>query len=87
MPRTQLQTSELGTTGLEITHRGAIGGGGWEFGWGPRTTRTRSAEAAGRADEMRSIARALGYGQRDLAAIFDVLDRMTAHQSVAQNSC
>ena len=42
---------------------------------------------AGRADEMLSIARALGYERRDLAAIFEVLDRMTAHQSVAQNSC
>jgi 3-hydroxyisobutyrate dehydrogenase-like beta-hydroxyacid dehydrogenase len=38
---------------------------------------------AGRADEMLSIASALGYERRDLAAIFDVLDRMTAHQSVA----
>ena len=42
---------------------------------------------AGRADEILSIARALGYERRDLAAIFEVLDRMTAHQSVAQNSC
>jgi 3-hydroxyisobutyrate dehydrogenase-like beta-hydroxyacid dehydrogenase len=41
---------------------------------------------AGRADEMLSIARALGYERRDLAAIFDVLDRMTAHGSLAQNS-
>jgi hypothetical protein len=32
---------------------------------------------------MLSIARALGYERRDLAAIFDVLDQMTAHQ----NSC
>jgi aryl-alcohol dehydrogenase-like predicted oxidoreductase len=36
--RTQLQTSKLGTTDLEITRIGfgawAIGGGGWEFGWG-----------------------------------------------------
>jgi aryl-alcohol dehydrogenase-like predicted oxidoreductase len=37
---TQLQTTELGETGLEITRIGlgawAIGGGGWEFGWGPQ---------------------------------------------------
>ncbi len=37
---TQLKTTELGTTGLEITRVGfgawAIGGGGWEFGWGPQ---------------------------------------------------
>jgi aryl-alcohol dehydrogenase-like predicted oxidoreductase len=33
---TQLKTTSLGTTGLEITRVGlgawAIGGGGWEFG-------------------------------------------------------
>jgi aryl-alcohol dehydrogenase-like predicted oxidoreductase len=38
MQTTQLNTTELGTTGLEITRVGfgawAIGGGGWEFGWG-----------------------------------------------------
>jgi aryl-alcohol dehydrogenase-like predicted oxidoreductase len=38
MQTTRLQTSELGTTGLEISRIGfgawAIGGGGWEFGWG-----------------------------------------------------
>jgi aryl-alcohol dehydrogenase-like predicted oxidoreductase len=37
---TTLATTELGTTGLEITRVGfgawAIGGGGWEFGWGPQ---------------------------------------------------
>ncbi len=36
----QLKTSQLGGTGLEITRVGfgawAIGGGGWEFGWGPQ---------------------------------------------------
>ncbi len=40
MPKTQLKTTPLGTTGLEITRIGfgawAIGGGGWEFGWGPQ---------------------------------------------------
>jgi aryl-alcohol dehydrogenase-like predicted oxidoreductase len=38
VPKTQLQTSKLGATGLEIARLGfgawAIGGGGWEFGWG-----------------------------------------------------
>jgi aryl-alcohol dehydrogenase-like predicted oxidoreductase len=38
MFQTQLKTTELGRTGLEITRVGfgawAIGGGGWEFGWG-----------------------------------------------------
>ena len=40
MQKTQLATREFGTTGLEITRVGfgawAIGGGGWEFGWGPQ---------------------------------------------------
>jgi aryl-alcohol dehydrogenase-like predicted oxidoreductase len=40
MERTQLATTELGSTGLSITRVGfgawAIGGGGWEFGWGPQ---------------------------------------------------
>jgi Aldo/keto reductase family len=38
MQNTQLTTTQLGRTGLEITRVGfgawAIGGGGWEFGWG-----------------------------------------------------
>lgn len=40
MEKTRLKTRQLGTTGLEITRVGfgawAIGGGGWEFGWGPQ---------------------------------------------------
>src|SRR5579862_1562457 len=40
MQTTQLATAQLGNTGLEITRVGfgawAIGGGGWEFGWGPQ---------------------------------------------------
>jgi aryl-alcohol dehydrogenase-like predicted oxidoreductase len=40
MQTTQLRTTQLGHTGLEITRVGfgawAIGGGGWEFGWGPQ---------------------------------------------------
>jgi aryl-alcohol dehydrogenase-like predicted oxidoreductase len=40
MTATQLRTTQLGRTGLEITRVGlgawAIGGGGWEFGWGPQ---------------------------------------------------
>ena len=40
MQKTQLRTARLGHTGLEITRVGfgawAIGGGGWEFGWGPQ---------------------------------------------------
>ena len=40
MRQTDLRTNELGTTGLRITRVGfgawAIGGGGWEFAWGPQ---------------------------------------------------
>ncbi len=40
MQTTQLKTTHLGDTGLEVTRVGfgawAIGGGGWEFGWGPQ---------------------------------------------------
>ena len=40
MQQTQLKTTQLGQTGLEITRVGfgawAIGGGGWDFGWGPQ---------------------------------------------------
>jgi aryl-alcohol dehydrogenase-like predicted oxidoreductase len=40
MEQTQLATTQLGSTGLEITRvgfgAGAIGGAGWEFGWGPK---------------------------------------------------
>jgi aryl-alcohol dehydrogenase-like predicted oxidoreductase len=38
--QTNLETTELGATGMQITRIGfgawAIGGGGWEFGWGPQ---------------------------------------------------
>ncbi|HUZ28957.1 MAG TPA: aldo/keto reductase [Solirubrobacteraceae bacterium] len=40
MTATQLTSTQLGETGLEVTRLGlgawAIGGGGWEFGWGPQ---------------------------------------------------
>jgi aryl-alcohol dehydrogenase-like predicted oxidoreductase len=40
MTVTQLTTTQLGRTGLQITRVGfgawAIGGGNWEFGWGPQ---------------------------------------------------
>lgn len=40
MSMTQLTTAPLGSTDLQITRVGlgawAIGGGGWEFGWGPQ---------------------------------------------------
>jgi aryl-alcohol dehydrogenase-like predicted oxidoreductase len=38
--QTQLRTTELGSTGMQITRVGfgawAIGGGKWQFGWGPQ---------------------------------------------------
>ena len=38
MHQTRPQTTELGNTGMQISRLGfgawAIGGGGWEFGWG-----------------------------------------------------
>src|ERR1700744_4761900 len=40
MQRTKLRTSAFGGTGMEITRIGfgawAIGGGGWQYGWGPQ---------------------------------------------------
>ena len=40
MQQTQLKTAELGSTGMQITRVGfgawAIGGGKWQFGWGPQ---------------------------------------------------
>ena len=56
MQKTQLRTSVLGRTGLEITRVGfgawAIGGGGWEFGWGPQQD----------DESIAAIHRALGLG-------------------------
>jgi aryl-alcohol dehydrogenase-like predicted oxidoreductase len=56
MQRTQLTTTQLGETGLEITRVGfgawAIGGGGWEFGWGQQED----------DDSIAAIQRALEYG-------------------------
>jgi aryl-alcohol dehydrogenase-like predicted oxidoreductase len=47
MQQTQLATKALGSTGLEITRVGfgawAIGGGGWEFGWGPQDDKESTA--------------------------------------------
>ena len=56
MERTRLKTAALGDTGLEITRVGfgawAIGGGGWEFGWGPQDD----------DDSIAAIHHALGLG-------------------------
>ena len=51
MQKTELKTSQLGSTGLDITRVGfsawAIGGG-WESGWGRRRTTSRSRRSTGR---------------------------------------
>ena len=64
---TALNTTQLGQTGLEITRVGfgawAIGGGGWEFGWGPQADDS-SVAAIHRALEqgVNWIDTAAGYG-------------------------
>lgn len=72
MYRTQLTTSQLGTTGMEITRVGfgawAIGGGGWEFGWGPQQD-DESVAAIQRAIELGinwiDTAAAYGFGRSE----------------------
>jgi aryl-alcohol dehydrogenase-like predicted oxidoreductase len=67
MPATALRTTPFGETGLEITRVGfgawAIGGGGWEFGWGPQQD-DQSLAAIERALELgvNWIDTAAGYG-------------------------
>src|SRR4051794_15830294 len=73
MPTTQLKTTSLGATGLEITRVGfgawAIGGGGWEFGWGPQED-DESITAIHRALELGvnwiDTAAAYGFGHSEL---------------------
>jgi aryl-alcohol dehydrogenase-like predicted oxidoreductase len=70
--KTQLQTSKLGATGLEITRIGfgawAIGGGGWEFGWGSQDDE-ESVAAIQRAVELGvnwiDTAAAYGFGHSE----------------------
>jgi aryl-alcohol dehydrogenase-like predicted oxidoreductase len=72
MPQTQLKTTELGHTGLEITRIGfgawAIGGGDWEFGWGPQDDE-ESLTAIGHALEQGinwiDTAAAYGFGHSE----------------------
>jgi aryl-alcohol dehydrogenase-like predicted oxidoreductase len=67
MPQAQLATAQFGSTGLEITRVGfgawAIGGGEWEFGWGPQDD-DESIAAIHRALELgiNWIDTAAGYG-------------------------
>ena len=72
MQKTQLKTTQLGNTGLEITRVGfgawAIGGGGWEFGWGLQEDE-ESIEAIERALELGvnwiDTAAAYGFGHSE----------------------
>ena len=72
MQQTQVRTTQLGSTGLEITPVGlgawAIGGGDWEFGWGPQVTE-HSIEAIHRALDLGvnwiDTAAAYGFGRSE----------------------
>ena len=72
MPATQLGTTQFGDTGLEITRLGfgawAIGGGDWEFGWGPQDDE-QSIAAIHRALEQGvnwiDTAAAYGFGRSE----------------------
>ena len=72
MQTTQLKTTQLGQTGLEITRVGfgawAIGGGGWELGWGPQQDE-QSIAAIQRAVELGvnwiDTAAAYGFGHSE----------------------
>jgi aryl-alcohol dehydrogenase-like predicted oxidoreductase len=72
MQQTELRTKALGTTGMEITRVGfgawAIGGGGWEFGWGPQQD-DESIAAIHRALELGvnwiDTAAAYGFGRSE----------------------
>src|SRR5882757_8274667 len=69
---TRLGTAGLGSTGLQITKVGlgawAIGGGGWEFGWGPQDD-AQSIAAIHRALELGinwiDTAAAYGFGRSE----------------------
>ncbi len=69
---TAIRTTQLGDTGLEITRVGfgawAIGGGGWEFGWGPQDDE-ESIAAIQRALELGinwiDTAAAYGFGHSE----------------------
>ena len=72
MQQAQLTHTELGGTGMQITRVGfgawAIGGGGWEFGWGPQAD-DESVAAIHRAIELGvnwiDTAAAYGFGRSE----------------------
>jgi aryl-alcohol dehydrogenase-like predicted oxidoreductase len=70
--QTKIQTTQLGTTGLEITRVGfgawAIGGGNWEFGWGPQVDDQSIAtihHALDRGVNWIDTAAAYGFGRSE----------------------
>ena len=72
MHQTALKTKQLGTTGLEITRLGfgawAIGGGEWEFGWGPQDDEQSIAaihRALERGINWIDTAAAYGFGRSE----------------------
>jgi aryl-alcohol dehydrogenase-like predicted oxidoreductase len=72
MQKTQLRTTQLGTTGFQITRVGlgawAIGGGGWEFGWGPQEDKQSIAtihHALERGVNWIDTAAAYGFGHSE----------------------
>ncbi|MGZ6639598.1 MAG: aldo/keto reductase, partial [Solirubrobacteraceae bacterium] len=72
MPKTQLKTARLGNTELEITRIGfgawALGGGGWEFGWGPQDNEESIAtihHALGEGINWIDTAPAYGFGHSE----------------------
>jgi aryl-alcohol dehydrogenase-like predicted oxidoreductase len=72
MQTTQLTTRELGATGMQITPVGfgawALGGGGWQFGWGPQADE-ESVAAIHRAIDLGinwiDTAAAYGFGHSE----------------------
>ena len=74
MQKTQLKTTQLGRTGLEITRLGfgawALGGDDWQFGWGPQHGED-SIETIQRALELGinwiDTAAAYGFGRSERA--------------------
>jgi aryl-alcohol dehydrogenase-like predicted oxidoreductase len=72
MTATQLRTTQLRETGFEITRLGvgawAIGGGGWEHGWGPQDDEESIAaihRALERAINWIDTAAAYGFGRSE----------------------
>jgi aryl-alcohol dehydrogenase-like predicted oxidoreductase len=86
MQQTQLTTTLLGETGLEISRVGfgawAIGGGGWEFGWG-RQEDDESVAAIHRALELGvnwiDTAAAYGFGHSE-KIVRRALEGLPAHE-------